>query len=134
MWYAIQTRMRREQLTATLSARKGCETFLLTCVPERSRPGEYREVISMFPGFLFGQFDGSYLECGQRVRITEHALEGSQGISVGRKGLHRIVVPVTLLRRPVALETHSTSAVPKQPEYEVSDKCIAEGVSDDVTA
>jgi hypothetical protein len=134
MCYAIQTRVRREQLTATLSAKRGYEIFLLTCVPERSRPGEYREVISMFPGFLFGQFDGSFLECGQRVRITEHALEGSEGISVGHKGLHRIVVPVTLLRRPVALETHSTSAVPKQPEYEVSDERIAEGVSDDVTA
>jgi transcription antitermination factor NusG len=180
MWYAIQTRVRREEFVATLLAGKGYEIFLPAYVSERPWRGRYREVKSpLFPGYLFGQFDVQkrlpilvtpgvvgvvgngrtpiavphseisairnlvlsgvpaepwpYLECGQRIRITEHALEGLEGILVGHKGGHRIVVSVTLLRRSVALEIHRSNVVPVQPEYKASDECISEGVLDEVT-
>jgi transcription termination/antitermination protein NusG len=45
-----------------------------------------------------------YLEMGQRVRIEDDALRGLEGILIGFKGSHRIVVSVSLLRRSVALE------------------------------
>jgi transcription antitermination factor NusG len=45
-----------------------------------------------------------YLEVGQKVRIEDHALRGLEGILIGFKGSHRIVVSVSLLRRSVALE------------------------------
>ena len=45
-----------------------------------------------------------YLEVGQRVRIEDHALRGLEGILIGFKGGHRIVVSVSLLQRSVSLE------------------------------
>jgi transcription termination/antitermination protein NusG len=45
-----------------------------------------------------------YLEVGQRVRIEDHALKGLEGILIGVKGGHRIVVSVSLLQRSVSLE------------------------------
>ena len=181
MWYAIQTRVRREQMAATLLAGKGYEIFLPTYVSERPWRGQSRDVNSpLFPGYLFCHFDVQkrlpilvtpgvvgvvgngrvpitvpqseisairslvlsgahaepwpYLECGQRVRIAEHALEGLEGILVGHKGSHRIVVSVTLLRRSVALEIHRSKVIPIQPVYEVIDDCFSEGVLHEVTA
>jgi transcription antitermination factor NusG len=181
MWYAIQTRLRREQLVATLLARKGYEIFLPTYVSDRPWRGRSREVNSaLFPGYLFCQFDvqkrlpilvtpgvvgvvGSgrapiavpypemsairrlvlsevpaepwpYLECGQRVRVLGHALEGLEGILVGHKGNRRIVVSVTLLRRSVALEIHRSKVIPIEPVYEALDGCFSEGVLHEVTA
>jgi transcription antitermination factor NusG len=181
MWYAIQTRVRREQLAATLLARKGYEVFLPTYASDRLRRGRSREVNSaLFPGYLFCHFDVQkrlpilvtpgvvgvvgngrapiavphseisairslvlsgvpaepwpYLECGQRVRISDHALEGLEGILVGHKGSHRIVVSVTLLRRSVALEIHRSNVTPIQPGYEALDGCISDGVLHEVTA
>lgn len=49
-----------------------------------------------------------YLEVGQRVRIDDDALRGLEGILIGFKGSHRIVVSVSLLRRSVALEIERT--------------------------
>ena len=181
MWYAIQTRVRREQMAATLLAGKGYKTFLPTYVSERRWRGQSREVNSpLFPGYLFCHFDVQrrlpilvtpgvvgvvgngrvpiavpqseisairslvlsgaraepwpYLECGQRVRIAEHALEGLEGILVGHKGSHRVVVSVTLLRRSVALEIHRSKVIPIQPVYEAIDDCFSEGVLHEVTA
>jgi len=45
-----------------------------------------------------------YLELGQRVRIQDHILRGLEGILIGHRGSHRVVVSVTLLQRSVALE------------------------------
>jgi transcription antitermination factor NusG len=181
MWYAIQTMVRREQLAATLLARKGYEIFLPTYVSDRQWRGRCREVNSaLFPGYLFCHFDVQkrlpilvtpgvvgvvgngrapiavphseisavrslvlsgvpaepwpYLECGQRVRISEHALEGLEGILVGHKGSHRLVVSVTLLRRSVALEIHRSKVIPIEPVYEVLDGCFSEGALHEVTA
>jgi len=181
MWYAIQTRVRREQLAATLLAGKGYEIFLPTYVSERPWRGRSKEVTSpLFPGYLFCHFDVQkrlpilvtpgvvgvvgngrvpiavphseisairslvlsgvpvepwpYLECGQRVRIAEHALEGLEGILVGHKSSHRIVLSVTLLRRSVALEIHKSNVIPIQPVYETLDDCVPEGVLHEVTA
>ena len=113
MWYATQTRVRREQLTATLLARRGYEIFLPTYVPERR--GGYREVEPLFPGFLFGQFDGSYLECGPQVRITEHAFEGLEGISVGAQRPPKDRCAGDAASAATGLEAHRTRAIPKHP-------------------
>jgi transcription antitermination factor NusG len=45
-----------------------------------------------------------YLEVGQKVRIEDHVLQGLEGILVGFKGRHRIVVSVSLLQRSVSVE------------------------------
>jgi transcription antitermination factor NusG len=45
-----------------------------------------------------------YLEVGQRVRIDSDALRGLEGILVSHKGVDRMVISVSLLRRSVALE------------------------------
>lgn len=45
-----------------------------------------------------------YLEVGQQVRIEHGALCGVEGILIGFKGVSRIVLSVSLLRRSVALE------------------------------
>jgi transcription antitermination factor NusG len=58
MWYAIQTRVRREQFAAGLLAGKGYEIFLPIYVSEKPWRGRAREVNSpLFPGYLFCQFD-----------------------------------------------------------------------------
>jgi transcription antitermination factor NusG len=58
MWYAIQTRVRREELVANLLAGKGYEIFLPTYESERPWRGRSREVkFPLFPGYLFCQFD-----------------------------------------------------------------------------
>jgi len=45
-----------------------------------------------------------YIEVGQRVRIEDDALRGLEGILVSYKGVDRMVISVSLLRRSVALE------------------------------
>ena len=69
-----------------------------------------------------------YLECGQRVQIADHALQGLEGILVGHKGNHRVVVSVTLLRRSVALEIHRSYVIPIQPVYEVFAGSVSQSV------
>jgi transcription antitermination factor NusG len=59
-----------------------------------------------------------YLQVGQRVRIEYGALYGLEGILLHFKGLHRIVLSVTLLQRSVAVEIDSawvTALRPHQP-------------------
>lgn len=53
-----------------------------------------------------------FLQVGQRVRIERGVLEGLEGICVGFKKPHRLVVSVTLLQRSVALELDSALASP----------------------
>lgn len=181
MWYAIQTRVRREHLTSTLLAGKGYEVFLPTYVSEKQQRGQRKEVNScLFPGYLFCHFDVQkrlpilvtpgvlgivglgripepvshleisairslvssgmpaepwpYLECGQRVRIKNHALHGVEGILVGHKGGHRLIVSVTLLRRSVALEIHRSNVVPTEAMYGMSDSCVPENELCEVSA
>jgi|ERR1700674_3987444 len=60
-----------------------------------------------------------YLEVGQQVRIDDGALCGVQGILIGFKGVRRIVVSVSLLRRSVALEIDRSVVCPIQPTQTV---------------
>lgn len=60
-----------------------------------------------------------FLELGQMVRIADGALAGIEGILTGFKGIHRIVLSVSLLRRSVALEVDRSSIRPfVSPETE----------------
>ncbi len=179
-WYAIQTRKRREQSTATVLGRKGYEIFLPTHMSERRRGRQTEVRPALFPGYLFCRFDVQkrlpilvtpgvvgvvgqgrvpipipfseihairslvssgvpaepwpYLERGQRVQIAGHVLQGIEGILVGHKGNHRIVVSVTLLRRSVALEIHRSCVIPIQPLCEVFAGSVSEGVRREVSA
>jgi len=180
-WYAIQTRKRREQSTATLLSGKGYEIFLPVQSWEHRRDRQNEEVRpTLFPGYLFCCFDVQkrvpilvnpgvvgvvgqgrvpipvpfseihaiqslvssgvpaepwpYLECGQRVQIADHALQGIEGILVGHKGNHRIVVSVTLLRRSVAMEIHRSCVIPIQPLYDVLAGAVSEGARHEVSA
>jgi hypothetical protein len=45
-----------------------------------------------------------FLHTGQKVRITEGALAGVEGIVLGFKQCLRLVLSITLLRRSVVLE------------------------------
>jgi transcription antitermination factor NusG len=59
----------------------------------------------------------SFLEAGQRVRITEGALMGVEGVVMTYKQCLRVVLSITLLRRSVLLEIDrdyvSTEGVPQ---------------------
>ena len=61
-----------------------------------------------------------FLQIGARIRIEHGALSGLEGILLGPRGRHRLIVSVTLLQRSVAVEidgawvsavTHSLSPV-----------------------
>jgi transcription antitermination factor NusG len=56
-----------------------------------------------------------FLEVGQMVRIEDGALAGIEGILTGFKGIHRIVLSVSLLRRSVALEVDRSAIRPFLP-------------------
>ncbi len=45
-----------------------------------------------------------FLEIGQRVKVESGPLTGVEGILIGFKGHHRLVLSVTLLQRSVAVE------------------------------
>jgi len=53
-----------------------------------------------------------YLEVGQLVRIEDGALSGVEGILTAFKGVQRIVVSISLLRRSVALEIERAAVSP----------------------
>lgn len=59
-----------------------------------------------------------FLQVGQRVRIERGALQGLEGILMGFKKPHRLVVSITLLQRSVAVEldgdlaAHPASSLP----------------------
>lgn len=53
-----------------------------------------------------------FLEVGQVVRIADGALAGIEGILTGFKGIQRIVLSVSLLRRSVALEVDRSAIRP----------------------
>jgi transcription antitermination factor NusG len=57
----------------------------------------------------------SYLTAGQRVRIEIGPLAGTEGILVGLKGAHRLVVSVNLLRRSVSVEIDESWVLPVSP-------------------
>lgn len=58
-----------------------------------------------------------HLEVGQLVRIEEGALKGVEGILTGFKGIYRIIVSVSLLRRSVALEINRSVVSSIQPRH-----------------
>lgn len=45
-----------------------------------------------------------YVQIGERVRIKDDVLDGTEGILTSFKGSHRVIISVSLLRRSVALE------------------------------
>jgi transcription antitermination factor NusG len=49
-----------------------------------------------------------FLRIGARVRIQQGALTGLEGILLGTKGRHRLIVSITLLQRSVAVEIDGT--------------------------
>ena len=53
-----------------------------------------------------------YLQVGQRVRIEHGALRGVEGILLDFKGVNRVVLSVTLLRRSVAAEIDGAWIIP----------------------
>jgi len=53
-----------------------------------------------------------FLQVGQRVRIDQGALEGIEGVLLGLRKPHRLVVSVTLLQRSVAVEIDDQWATP----------------------
>lgn len=61
-----------------------------------------------------------FLQVGQRVRIEQGSLEGVEGILIGLKGPHRLVVSVTLLQRSVAVEIDEHWATPLPHSRSVS--------------
>jgi transcription antitermination factor NusG len=61
-----------------------------------------------------------YLQMGQKVRVEDHPLRGVEGILIGYKGSHRIVISVTLLRRSIALEIERSRVVPIHPARETA--------------
>jgi transcription antitermination factor NusG len=54
----------------------------------------------------------SFVEIGDRVRISAGPLRGLEGILVESRGQHKFVLSVTLLQRSVAVELDSLSVVP----------------------
>jgi len=53
-----------------------------------------------------------YIQIGQRVRIEHGALRGVEGILLDFKGVHRLILSVTLLQRSVAAEIDSAWITP----------------------
>ncbi|MGH9499169.1 MAG: UpxY family transcription antiterminator [Terriglobales bacterium] len=53
-----------------------------------------------------------YLKVGQRVRIRGGSLEGTQGILVGTRGDHRLVISVELIQQSVAIQVGGHNVVP----------------------
>lgn len=49
-----------------------------------------------------------FLQVGQRVQVERGPLSGIEGILIGSKGRHRLVLSVTLLQRSVAVEVDGT--------------------------
>lgn len=61
-----------------------------------------------------------YLEVGQVVRIEDGALTGIEGVLTSFKGMRRIVVSISLLRRSVALEIDRSVVSPVQAKHSVA--------------
>jgi transcription antitermination factor NusG len=53
-----------------------------------------------------------FLQIGQRVRIEQGALCGLEGILMGFRGCHRIVLSVTLLQRSIAVQLEDAWVTP----------------------
>src|SRR6266566_4993810 len=87
-WYAIQTRKRREQSTATLLSGKGYEIFLPVRSWEHRRDRQNEEVRpTLFPGYLFCCFD-------VRKRVPILVTPGVVGVV----GQGRVPIPVPFRR------------------------------------
>jgi transcription antitermination factor NusG len=67
-----------------------------------------------------------YLQVGQRVRIEHGALCGVEGILLDFKGVNRVVLSVTLLRRSVAAEIDSAWVIPIHERPPVSSSLRAD--------
>jgi transcription antitermination factor NusG len=53
-----------------------------------------------------------FLQCGDRVRLTEGPLQGLEGILVRKKSLWKLLVSVEMLQRSVAVEVDSSMVEP----------------------
>lgn len=63
-----------------------------------------------------------FVEIGQRVRIEYGPLCGIEGILLGFRGHHRIVLSITLLQRSVAVEINGEWARPLFPKQGTSNR------------
>lgn len=73
-----------------------------------------------------------FLQVGDRVRIERGPLSGLEGILLSIRGMHRLVLSVSLLRRSVALEIDATSvkwlrSAPVPRHKQVGDQELAFG-------
>lgn len=76
-----------------------------------------------------------YVEVGEKVRIEDDALQGLEGILVAFKGVNRIVISVSLLRRSVALEIDRARISPvRRNRIAVLDSIPGHAVLDEVIA
>lgn len=78
-----------------------------------------------------------FLQVGDRVRIERGPLSGLEGILLSIRGMHRLVLSVSLLRRSVALEIDATSvkwlrSAPVPRHKQVGDQELAFGARQDV--
>ncbi len=53
-----------------------------------------------------------FLQCGDRVRLTEGPLQGLEGLLVRKKSLWKLLVSVEMLQRSVAVEVDSSMVEP----------------------
>jgi transcription antitermination factor NusG len=63
-----------------------------------------------------------FVEIGQRVRIEYGPLCGIEGLLLGFRGHHRIVLSITLLQRSVTVEINGEWARPLSPMHGASNK------------
>lgn len=63
-----------------------------------------------------------FVEIGQRVRIEYGPLCGIEGILLGFRGHHRIVISITLLQRSVAVEINGEWARPLSPKHQTPNR------------
>jgi transcription elongation factor/antiterminator RfaH len=80
-------------------------TAIVGCGKEPA-PIDEREIEAVRSVLRSGRFAEpcGFLYEGQRIRITQGALEGVEGILVRKKTQYRIVVSVTMLQRSVSVE------------------------------
>jgi transcription antitermination factor NusG len=67
---------------------------------------------AMKSGSLFEQH--RYLQVGQRVKVCRGPLQGTDGILVRYKGVHRLVLSIDLIQRSIAVEVDVSEVIPTE--------------------
>jgi transcription antitermination factor NusG len=66
-----------------------------------------------------------YLECGDKVTISDGPLRGVQGILATIKNHFKVVVSVTLLQRSVAVEVERSAVLPSSVARHLPNRMLA---------